>query len=71
MKGKELGNYKILKKIDEHGKFGELFHAISKKSKKYYVVELIEKAIKDKEDQYIKQDCNLRCNIRSGSSTLF
>ena len=46
MKGKELGNYTILKKIDEHGKFGELFHAVSKRSKKYYVVEIIEKKSK-------------------------
>ena len=72
MKKREISHYILLDSINEHGKFGKLYHAMSKKSKKNYVLEVIEKDKIDTEaERYIRQDCNVRCNILSMTTLNF
>lgn len=73
MKKNAISHYVILDSIDEHGKFGKLYHAVSKKSRKFYVLEVIDNKIKpdSDEDKYIKQDCNVRFNIASKTTLSF
>ena len=69
---REISHYVLLDLINEHGKFGKLYHAMSKRSKKQYVLEIIKKDTIDSEaERYIRQDCNVRCNISSKTTLSF